>query len=117
MNPDAEYFDLIVLGAGAGGMTAAIVAATEGLRVLLIEKTRFVGGTTAISGGMVWVPENHLMSAAGLSDSREAARAYLAATVPDAGARAALDAYLDAAPEAIRYLCERTDVRLRPVLR
>jgi succinate dehydrogenase/fumarate reductase flavoprotein subunit len=117
MPPDAEHFDLVVLGAGAGGMTAAIVAATEGLRVLLIEKTQFVGGTTAISGGMVWVPENHLMSAAGLSDSREAARAYLAATVPDASARAALDAYLDAAPEAIRYLCERTEVRLRPVLR
>lgn len=117
MSPDAEQFDLIVLGAGGGGMTAAIVAANEGLRVLLVEKSEFVGGTTAISGGMVWVPENHLMNAAGLSDSREAARAYLTATVPNASASAALEAYLDAAPEAIRYLCEKTEVRLRPVPR
>ncbi len=117
MAADKKHYDLIVLGAGAGGMTAATVAATEGLRVLLIEKSEHVGGTTAISGGMVWVPQNHLMAGAGLPDSRAAAEAYLAATVPEESARAALATYLDAAPGAIRYLCEKTEVRLTPVTR
>jgi succinate dehydrogenase/fumarate reductase flavoprotein subunit len=54
----ADEYDAIVLGAGAAGMTAAAVAAAEGLRVLLIEKSAQVGGTTATSGGMVWIPAN-----------------------------------------------------------
>jgi succinate dehydrogenase/fumarate reductase flavoprotein subunit len=57
MKISSEY-DVVVLGAGAGGMTAACVAAAEGLRVVLIEKSPFVGGTTAVSGGMVWIPAN-----------------------------------------------------------
>src|ERR1700730_9025205 len=52
----SDAYDVVVIGAGAGGMTAAVVAAAEGLSVLLIEKTEFVGGTTAWSGGMVWIP-------------------------------------------------------------
>ena len=52
MMPTHETYDVIVIGAGAGGMTAAAVAAAEGLRVLVIEKTAFVGGTTARSEGM-----------------------------------------------------------------
>lgn len=112
-----ERYDLIVLGAGAGGMTAAVVGAHEGLRVLVIEKTGLVGGTTAVSGGMVWVPDNHLMAAAGLSDSKDDARSYLAATVPNDSARVGLEAYLDAAPAAIRYLEGKTQVQLRPVVR
>ena len=115
MAAEKKRYDLIVLGAGAGGMTAATVAALEGLRVLLIEKSEYVGGTTAISGGMIWVPQNHLMARAGLPDSRSAAEAYLAATVPEDSARAALATYLDTAPDAIRYLCEKTEVRLTPV--
>jgi len=113
----AESFDLVVLGAGAGGLTAATVAALHGLSTLLLEKSGYVGGTTAISGGMVWVPNNHLMREAGISDSLDAARTYLAATVREETARAKLEAYLDAAPRAIRFLCERTEVQLQPVLR
>jgi len=113
----AESFDLIVLGAGAGGLTAATVAALHGLSTLLLEKSDYVGGTTAISGGMVWVPNNDLMRDAGIADSLDAARMYLAATVPEETARVKLDAYLDAAPRAIRFLCERTEVKLQPVIR
>ncbi|HEX8808846.1 MAG TPA: FAD-dependent oxidoreductase, partial [Xanthobacteraceae bacterium] len=51
---NTEY-DVIVLGAGAAGMTAASVAAAEGLSVIIIEKSQFIGGTTAVSGGMVWI--------------------------------------------------------------
>lgn len=112
-----ESFDLVVLGAGAGGLTAATVAARHGLATLLVEKSSLVGGTTAVSGGMIWVPDNHLMRHAGFADSREAARSYLAATVSEATARAGLESYLDAAPEAIRWLCEHTEVELQPVVR
>lgn len=110
-----ETYDVIVIGAGAGGMTAAAVAAAEGLRVLVIEKTAFVGGTTAWSGGMVWIPANPKMKEAGLSDSVTDAVQYLASTVPEpanAGLRAA---FLARGPEAVAYLEANTEVRLQPV--
>ena len=69
MMPASDAYDVVVIGAGAGGMTAAAVAAAEGLSVLVIEKTEFVGGTTAWSGGMVWIPANAQMKQAGLIDS------------------------------------------------
>lgn len=115
MMPAHETYDVIVIGAGAGGMTAAAVAAAEGLRVLVIEKTAFVGGTTAWSGGMVWIPANAKMKEAGLSDSVADAVQYLSSTVPgpaNAGLRAA---FLARGPEAIAYLEGNTDVRLQPV--
>jgi succinate dehydrogenase/fumarate reductase flavoprotein subunit len=115
MMPAHESYDVIVIGAGAGGMTAAAVAATEGLRVLVIEKTAFVGGTTAWSGGMVWIPANSGMKEVGLADSVADAVRYLASTVPEpanAGLRAA---YLARGPEAVGYLEARTELRLQPV--
>jgi succinate dehydrogenase/fumarate reductase flavoprotein subunit len=115
MMPAHETYDVIVIGAGAGGMTAAAVAAAEGLRVLVIEKTAFVGGTTAWSGGMVWIPANAKMKEMGLSDSVTDAVRYLASTVPElanAGLRAA---FLARGPEAIAYLEAKTEVRLQPV--
>ncbi|HEX5093449.1 MAG TPA: FAD-dependent oxidoreductase, partial [Burkholderiales bacterium] len=74
MQTDSTH-DAIVLGAGAGGLTAACAAAARGLRVLLLEKTDRVGGTAAISGGMVWIPGNSKLAGAGLSDSEAEARA------------------------------------------
>ncbi|MGH8708219.1 MAG: FAD-dependent oxidoreductase, partial [Burkholderiales bacterium] len=70
MQSETEY-DAIVVGAGAGGLTAACVAAAEGLKTLLVEKSPLVGGTTAVSGGMVWIPANPKMAAAGAQDSVE----------------------------------------------
>ena len=110
-------FDLVVVGAGAGGMTAAAVAAAEGLRVLLVEASPLVGGTTAISGGMVWLPANHKMAEAGLGDSLEAARSYLSHVVPPGGGDAMLDTFLGRSDEALRYLESRTQLRLQPVVR
>ncbi|QDF36579.1 FAD-dependent oxidoreductase [Bradyrhizobium symbiodeficiens] len=115
MMPADETYDVIVIGAGAGGMTAAAVTAAQGLRVLVIEKTAFVGGTAAWSGGMVWIPANARMKEAGLSDSVADAVQYLSGTVPEpanAGLRAA---FLARGPEAIAWLESNTDVRLRPV--
>jgi succinate dehydrogenase/fumarate reductase flavoprotein subunit len=108
-----ETCDVIVLGAGAGGMAAAAVAAASGQDVLLVERTSLVGGTTAISGGMVWVPANRKMADAGLRDSLEAARLYLDRTVP--GSAATREAFLRHADEAIAFLERHTALRLRPV--
>ncbi len=115
MRQDPDQFDVIVLGAGAGGMTAAAVAAAEHLRVLLLEKASVVGGTTAISGGMVWIPNNPKMAAIGRADSRADAETYLAATIPGTADDTLRTAFLDHANQAIAYLEANTSVRLRPV--
>ena len=118
-NPGAnlisEAYDVVVIGAGAGGMTAAAVAAAEGLRVLLIEKTEFIGGTTAWSGGMVWIPVNTRMKHAGIDDSLSNAADYLASTVPETENADLRAAFLARGPEAVEYLEANTEVRLQPV--
>ncbi|MDY6860374.1 MAG: FAD-dependent oxidoreductase [Pseudomonadota bacterium] len=73
----AYEFDFVVAGSGGAGLTAAIVAALSGLKVLLIEKTQYFGGTTALSGGGLWIPNNPHMADNGLSDSFEEADRYL----------------------------------------
>jgi succinate dehydrogenase/fumarate reductase flavoprotein subunit len=108
-------FDVIVVGAGAAGLTAACVAAVERQRVLLLEATPLIGGTTAISGGMVWLPANHLMSEAGRPDSETAARQYLRHTVPLEDNDTPLATFVSCADEALRYLEANTSLRMRPV--
>ena len=111
----ANDYDIVVIGAGAGGMTAAAVAATRGLSAIVIEKTGAVGGTTAISGGMVWVPNTSKQSAAEAHDTPELAAAYLEAVV---GSKKGADLrrhYLAEAPKAIDYLERHTHVRLTAV--
>lgn len=111
----SDAYDVVVIGAGAGGMTAAAVAAAEGLSVLLIEKTEFVGGTTAWSGGMVWIPVNARMKQAGLPDSPSDAADYLASTVPETENADLRKIFLSRGPEAVEYLEAKTEVRLLPV--
>lgn len=96
--------DLVVVGSGAAGLTGALVAALGGARVVLLEKTGLVGGTTAISGGGAWVPCNPHMSEVGVTDSREEALAYLRACVGDSGDQAILTALVDHGAEMVRFL-------------
>lgn len=110
-----DAYDVVVIGAGAGGMTAAAVAAAEGLSVLLIEKTEFVGGTTAWSGGMVWIPANAKMKQAGIDDSFSKAADYLGSTVPEIENADLRQTFLARGPEAVEYLEAKTEVRLQPV--
>ncbi len=107
-------YDVIVVGGGAAGLTAACVAAAEHQSVLLLEQASTIGGTTAISGGMVWIPANDKMAAAGIDDTLIAARDYLRSTVPPAEDDR-LEVFLAQGPEAVRYLEEKTSLRLRPV--
>ena len=114
--PVSDAYDVVVIGAGAGGMTAAAVAAAEGLSVLVIEKTEFVGGTTAWSGGMVWIPVNAQMKQAGLSDSPVRCGATISpAPFPKPENADLRDIFLSRGPEAIDYLEANTEVRLQPV--
>ena len=71
--------DLLVIGAGAAGMTAALVGALEGLKTIICEKSDMVGGTTATSAGTVWIPGSRQSEAAGVPDSIASAKTYLAA--------------------------------------
>ncbi len=105
--------DLVVVGAGAAGMTAALVAALEGLRVLVLEHGPVVGGTTARSSGTVWIPDNPLQRRAGIQDDAAKAERYLDALVGDKAPRELREAFLQAAPRMIAYLEERSDVGFR----
>jgi len=113
--PRFKAYDVIVLGSGAGGMTAAAVAAAEGAKVLVIEKTDFAGGTTAWSGGMVWIPANRHMRSADIADSPLNAKEYLAQTVPESTNAELREIFLKRGPEAIDYLEARTELRFVPV--
>ncbi len=101
--PDIEV-DLLVIGAGAAGMTAALVAAIEGFRVAVCEKTAHVGGTSARSSGGVWIPGSHQAADAGLADSVDAARRYLAPQMNGHEGEAARDLYLSSGPAVLDYL-------------
>jgi 3-oxosteroid 1-dehydrogenase len=107
--------DLLVVGSGAGAMTAALVAKREGLDSLVLEKTEYYGGSSALSGGGLWVPNNPLMVKAGFSDSLEKARTYLDATVGDRVPRERKEAYLTQATEMVRYLLDHSHLRLEVI--
>src|SRR5690625_6653300 len=74
-----ENYDVIVMGSGASGLTAAVRAAADGLRVLVVEKAAKLGGTSAAGGGVIWAPANHLGAQAGYADCAEAGIQYLTA--------------------------------------
>ena len=115
MTPRFDTYDVIVIGAGAGGMTAAAVAAVAGANVLVIEKTDFVGGTTAWSGGMVWIPANRQMRSAGMTDTLAEAARYLRGTVPEIENVDLREVFLRRGAEAIDHLEANTELRLQPV--
>jgi 3-oxosteroid 1-dehydrogenase len=83
MNAFDEFFDFVVVGSGGGSMCAALVMRDAAKDVLILEKTSLVGGTTARSGGVMWIPNNPIMKRDGIEDSREKAAAYLDAVVGD----------------------------------
>ena len=84
-----QHFDVVVVGSGGAGFATALGALDAGLSTVLVEGTDRWGGSTAMSGGGMWLPVNPLMARAGVGDSREEALAYLEATVGDEGRAAA----------------------------
>lgn len=108
-------YDVVVVGSGGGAMLAACRAADQGLSVLVVEKCEVYGGTTAISGGGIWIPCNHVAAAAGAQDSFDEALTYVRACVGEAMSEPRVRAYLDHGPRMVRYLHEKTRVRFAPL--
>lgn len=108
-----ESYDVIVVGSGAAGMTAALVAAKLGLSVLLIEKAPYFGGSTARSGGGIWIRNNRITKEAGVHDSPEEAEIYLAQVAGSEVSQAKQRAFLKAGPEMIDFILENTPLRFR----
>jgi 3-oxosteroid 1-dehydrogenase len=104
--------DFLVVGSGCGGLTAALTADARGLDTLIIEKAGVYGGSTALSGGNIWVPNNPTLRGIGLADSRADVRSYLDAIVGDRVPEANIDAFIDKGPRAMDFL-ERTSRHLR----
>ena len=102
--------DVLVFGAGMGGMTAALVASLEGLEVLLCEKTDQVGGTTSTSAGTVWIPGSRQAERDGVPDRIEDARRFLEAEIGPR-ALAQREAFLSSGPAALDYLEARSEVK------
>ena len=104
-----ETFDFVVVGSGGGSMCAALLMRSLGKSVVILEKSGFVGGTTAQSGGVMWIPNNRFMHADGVEESEARATAYLDAVVGDhndtpGATQARRHAYVQQAPGMLEFL-------------
>ena len=101
-------FDVLVIGTGASGMATAVTAASQGLKVLVVEKGALYGGTTARSGGWLWVPGTHLATEQGIHEMPGAAKAYLKDQGGTHYDEARVDAFLANGPKAIEFFTSKT---------
>ncbi|HYF07125.1 MAG TPA: FAD-binding protein, partial [Acetobacteraceae bacterium] len=105
-----------MLGSGCAGLTAALAAATQGLRVTIVEKTGTLGGTSAMSGAGTWIPANHHAAEAGIADSPAEALTYIRAAAPEGWQKtedALWQAFVTAAPDMLRFIEDKTPLRFR----
>ncbi|WP_253202113.1 FAD-dependent oxidoreductase [Subtercola sp. PAMC28395] len=105
-----ERFDVVVVGSGAAALTAAATAAHEGKSVVVVEKSALLGGTSAVSGGMLWIAANHLSRAAGIADSVEDAARYVRAVSRGRGRNELFDAAIDHGDDMLRYAARELGV-------
>lgn len=110
-----EQFDVIVIGTGAAGLTAAATAAELGASVGIFEKADLIGGTSAWSGGQVWVPNNPHMASVDVADSRERAITYIMSLSRGMLEQHLVEAYVDAGPEMVKFLEASTPVQFYAV--
>lgn len=110
----ARACDVLVVGSGAGGLTTAITAKKHGLSVIVIEKEGVFGGTTAFSGGVLWIPGNRHGKANNPHDTRDAARRYLKAETGNWFQERAVDVFLDAGPRMLDWFEKETEVKFVP---
>jgi succinate dehydrogenase/fumarate reductase flavoprotein subunit len=108
---EAHECDVLVVGSGAAGMAAAVTARHRGLDVLIVEKEPRFGGTTARSGGWLWIPGTSLARAFGIHEAPDAARTYLRHEAGNNFDAARVDAFLAAGPEAVDFFTTKTAVR------
>ena len=107
----ASECDVIVVGAGAGGLSTAITARKSGLDVVVLEKASCFGGTTAFSGGVLWIPRSPHAVKAGIQDSRKAVMRYMRAETGAFFDAPAVDAFVDRGPEMVEFFERETEVK------
>ncbi len=107
-----EAYDVVVLGSGAAGLTAALAAALEGVSVAVLEKADVVGGTTAWSGAGIWIPGNQLARAVGIEDSEERGLEYLSSLSNGMLVPELVQALVEGGPQYVDFLHEHTKIRL-----
>lgn len=112
-NPESYTgkYDVVVVGSGAGALTAAATAAHAGQSVIVLEKSALLGGTSAVSGGMLWVVDNHYARAAGFSDSKLDGREYVEAVARGRGRGELMDAALEHGDTMLRFAETELGVR------
>jgi len=108
-----QTFDVIVVGSGAGGMTAALTSAIEGLSVGLFEKSQWFGGTTANSGGGVWIPGSEQLKQSSSTDSIESVKQFLQFELGPLYDADLIDAFLESGPIALNYLAQHSSVQFQ----
>lgn len=106
-------YDVVIIGAGAAGMSAALFAAIAGARTLLVEKTAFVGGTSALSAGSIWIPNTEHASRIGASDSAANVERYLQQIIGNQADASLRKSFLEAGPKAVKLLEDHSEVKLR----
>ncbi|SOE16600.1 succinate dehydrogenase/fumarate reductase flavoprotein subunit [Hoeflea halophila] len=107
----AKSYDLIVVGSGAAGMAAALTARIGGLDVAIFEKDDLIGGSTAVSGGAIWIPNNPLMRAAGMEDDADAAFEYLSGEVGNLIDVDLVKAFIESGPEMVDFFQQNTELK------
>ena len=112
-----ERYDVVVVGSGGAGLVAACVASDRGARVLVLEATDLLGGTTALSGGQLWIPNTAAMARAGYPDSAEDALTYLRRVTMGTGTEDHLTAFLEAGPRLADYLENDLGIPLQAIAR
>jgi 3-oxosteroid 1-dehydrogenase len=108
----AQDYDVVVVGSGGAGMVAALTAAHRGLSTVVIEKAPHFGGSTARSGGGVWIPNNEVLKRDRVRDTPEAARTYLHGIVGDVVEPERIDTYLDRGPEMLSFVLKNTPLKM-----
>jgi 3-oxosteroid 1-dehydrogenase len=107
-----QEYDVVVVGSGAAGMVAALTAAHQGLSTVVVEKAPHYGGSTARSGGGVWIPNNEVLKRDGVKDTAEDARKYLHAIIGDVVPADKIDTYLDRGPEMLSFVLKHSPLKL-----
>src|SRR5690348_6081841 len=107
-----QEYDVVVVGSGAAGMVAALTAAHQGLSTVVVEKAPHYGGSTARSGGGVWIPNNEVLKRAGVTDTPEAARTYLHTIIGDVVEPERIDTYLERGPEMLSFVLKHSPLKM-----
>ena len=108
-----EQFDVVVIGAGAAGMSAALFAAIDGARVLLVECTEYVGGTSAFSAGTTWIPNSPHAASVNKEDTPENVAGYLDLAVGQRSSAVMRDAFIRSGAKAVAFIEQHSDVQYR----